>query len=47
MGSFNPQFDVADLSFFDTKVNWQRDDVESNIVDILESSTMRERTYQP
>ena len=38
MGSFGPQFDVANSTLLDTKVNWHRGEAKSDIVDALESS---------
>ena len=46
IGSFIPQLDMAYSSFHDTKLNWQRDYVESDDVDISESSTKKKRKYQ-
>ncbi|KAJ8437722.1 hypothetical protein Cgig2_009436 [Carnegiea gigantea] len=48
MGSFDPQFDVANSTLLDSKVNWRRGDVESDIVDAseLSSSSMNNEKKQ-
>ena len=35
--SFNPQFLIAQSSSLDTELNWRRDDVESDVVNISKS----------
>ena len=41
--SFNPQFDMGQSSLFDAELNWRRDGVESDVVDISESIKKRKR----